>query len=434
MDQIDDENPLGQNMNIQSMTPGVIPQKVVLDWTLVKQRQENADNKAIAPHCYYGGNKDTSHDVNQGDPVFVLKCVRNPESNEGEPNLMGFVGLSGEDTSQYSSQRSMEDQYMCIGIAVTEYRVSNPQDKMNSDDPDHGFTVTIAGVANALNNGPRLIFSMQLVGWRFPPSPLSTYAPVNGLDNRFDNPINKRARQGTQPTQSRPELVPFDYTDFTMHISGGVAACSYPKTTYLGISDMPFSDFFKYDGISEAPSYSCSQEEAAGYKFGYSGVVLAGLEVLAQKGFVTINAANFAAPAIADDTEKTAIAKDLIDLSTAIGLWNVDPNPAVQPIFVEMLENMFFQDLPVNGNAAKRRDDFQEFSCEKVKLATIAAKQNYKNDPKLNYQKLRLNLSRYTATCLVGGWYSKTSKILGRALKTAAPSDTMPMVLGHTIV
>lgn len=403
-----------------------------MDWSLVQERMGNSENPAIAPHCYRGGQKDIDHDINQGDMVFAMKCVRNSESAEGEPNLLVTASVAGEDTSKYSAQRGMEDNFVCVGVAVTEYRVSDPMGKNNSDDPDHGLTVTLAGIANMLNNGPVMIYAGQMFVWRFPPSPLSTYAPVNGMDNRFDAQINKRARGGTQPTQFRPEVVPFDYSDFTMHIAGAVASCQYPKANGLGISDMPLSDFFKSDGITEAPSYSCAQEEAAGHKYGNIGIVLAGLEVLAQRGLVTINTGT-AVGAGATDDQKRAIADSLKALAVTIGLWEIDGQNN-RPVFLEMLENMFFMDLPVSAASRERKQDFQTHTCGNETALKIAVRQNYRNDTNLNYMKLRLHLSRFTSTCLVGTWYSKTSKILGRALKTAAASETMPSVLGHTIM
>lgn len=441
-----DRNPMLQNLMNPTPGMGIIPGKCMLDWTIVQEHMKNAEDPAIARSCYPGGAKDINHDVMFGDFSFGLKCVRNGEVMEGEPNELGIVSLAGLYTEAYHSHRSMEDQWYCNGLAMTECRVSNPLDSTTSD-PDHGYATARAGTVNTNNNGPYMFYPGMLGCWRFPMSRMATYHNVPDFDSTKDfEPINKLARGGTPNTQFKPEIVPFDYTDFATHISGGFATMRHPKTSSMGrgISDMLFRDFFKYSCIEGIPAVSCDQEEASGYKYGKTGIVLAGVEVLIQKGFLqftkefadaiaaakgnnTYVTANAAGPKPVAD--KPTLATDMIHLANAIGLWST--KEAEQKVIYEMFANMFFSDLGETSFAKTASKEFIANVCDGNDRRKIMLQLDLDNDPKRNYQKLRLHLSKFDEAALVGGWHSKTSKILGRAMNAAAPGDTMHFLLGH---
>lgn len=434
-----DRNPMLQNLNNPVANLGVIPGKVQLDWAFIQECMANADDQHLRA-VYPGGNKDQNHDAMPGDMSFGLKCVRNAEVMQGEPNELGIVSVAGINTELYSCQRAMEDQFYFQGFVATECRVSDPMGNSATQDPDHGYATIRVGTVSTNNNGPYMVYPGQLLAWRFPASPLTSFMTREEVETPFGNQVNLLARGGTPSSQFRPEIVPFDPFEFSLYYDAAYAAMTEAKTNDTpGIRDIPFADFFKDDGISEARTMSGQQEEAGGHKYSKIGIVLAGLEVLVREGFVTITTGAdaaarktvvdvaTAAAAAAGNTHERAIHERIQALSEEIGLWKPT---AASAVVLKMFANMFFMDMQgAEGKAAKAAFERNIDGADAMKR--MAKKQNFDDNTATNYAQLRIFLSEFDSGRLIGNWHSKTSKIVGRAMNAAAPGDTLHVLAGH---
>ena len=293
-----------------------------------------------------------------------------------------------------------------------------------------------------------------MVCWRFPPSPKSTYA-LNPVveESPFDagEPVNKRARAGEPPTQFRPELVPFDYTDFKSIIAGAYATMQTSKTNRCaGIADLPFHEFNRRDGVNDAYTLLGEQEEAGGHKYGRIVGGLAMLEVLLQYGLVeTTDAFDAVFAALTDVTKsaedknkefaklkKSATQAERIghiraaeQMASVIGLWNTDMTK--QGILLDIFANMYFNDLYEDARVSGIKADFVAYCGGKDAARKVAFASNLANVHADNYQKARLLASKYTEGALVGNWFSKTSQIIGRSMNSCASGDTLHVLAGH---
>ena len=423
-----DRNGMLQGLMNPIMSVGVIPGKVQLDWVWIKEAMANADDPATAALCFPGGAKDINHDAMPGMLSFGLKCVRNAEVMEGEPNELGICSLAGTNTDMYSSARAIEDQFYFQGFVATPCRVSGHHMDNNTNDPDHGYATVRAGTCNAINNGPFTFYPGSYMATRLPPNPKTTYKLMDG-DSKFENRINERARAGTSNTRFAHELVPFDYMDFSTQLAGAYASMreSQSSAYTAGISDMTLSDFFKTDFLMEVPSFSTEAEEAAGHKYGKIGECLAGIETLAQLGYISINDGD---PKVLTSDEKVKASLAVAKLSGDIGLWKKSTNPIQENLaFLKMIANMHFMELFETTEVEAAKTSFR--AAFKEKPGEVGAKHLFSNDVTENYKKLRVHLSKFSEGHLVGNWFSKTSKIVGRSLNAAAPGDTIHVLAGH---
>lgn len=408
-----DHNPMLQNLYNPVPNLGVISGKCRLDYHFIAECQANAEDPDQARFCYPGGANDINHDAMPGDSSFGLKCVRSIDVMEGEPNELGIVSLAGINRENYSSHRTMEDQFYWQGFVATESRLTNPLNS-NTSDPDHGYATIRVGTVSTINNGAKTLYPGQYVCWGFP-----KVGPDGALmdSQRSGNGqiTNLRARGGTPNTQFRPELNPFDYTDFQTQIAGGVLCAAVSKTAGItpGIMDVPFEEFFRTDGIVDAHCYSTDQETSSGYKYGKLGVGLAMIETLARSGHITItpttnlyDAATGKRKAVnPSQASQAEIAGQVERLAAHIGLWSTNQNDQV--LIHEILANMFFRDLPFShakGNAASKAiETHAGRPLNKIAMAWI--KQGDKDYEKNCYYKLRVMLSHFDSAALVGSWF-----------------------------
>lgn len=270
-----------------------------------------------------------------------------------------------------------------------------------------------------------VVFAGGYVMYRYPPSAWSPYAMVDG-DNSFETAFNKRARVGEQPTRIRPELVPFDYTDFATELAGAAHLMESPSgmNRVHGISDMLLSEFLSRKNVADSTNYSAEQEVAAGHKWGTIGAVLAGcLEYLFMNGLILAGAG-----AIVPSSEAIKASEKLIN---DCGFWD-----AKSRIPLDMFERVFFRDLPfANGNRIKGELlDAAALTQAYRNAADVAGRYNFENNSQVNYQKMRFFASQLAMGAVSGNFFFKTSKIIGRSMNCAAPSDTMHLLLGHFVL
>ncbi len=439
-----DRNPMMQSLYNPIMQMGVVPGKAFPDHLLIDERMANADDPAVAVNCYNGGGQERNHDILMGDCVFGQKGVRSPEMMLGHPNEVVTATVAGLYIPDFGCQHTAERQVYFVGVSQTDYRYSgNPSGSSLQADPEHGIATVKTGTCSVINNGPFVQYAGGYVMYRYPPSTWSPYDMVEG-DNKFGDQINRRVRAGDQPTRLRPELVPYDYADFTTEIDGAHYLMMTPCGTNRvhGISDLTLSEFLSRKGITDSTNFSAEQEVAGGHKFGTVGAVLAGcLEKLIQSGMISVNHldANHK-PAVGAFAPKNLGAPSDVHIAKAAaiiqmcGFW--DKEFKDDQLSHQMFENVFFRDLVrtdivekietaltknypgVNSNVARTVDG-------------VANNFSFSNDSDANYQKIRFYASRLAMGAVSGNMFFKTSKIIGRSLNFAAPSDTMHLLLGH---
>lgn len=366
------------------MSMGVIPGKVHLDWHHVEEAMRNGEDGNIGAECYPGGSKDVNHDVMPGDLSIGWKEVRDPT---GGFNELGFVSLNGLHMGQFTSQREAEDSVYPQGIVTTECRVSDPMGNSSTQDPDHGYALVKAGTVPTLNNGPKAIFPNNFIAMRFPPSMFNKYLKLTKGDNEWGSATNHRARMGTFASQIRPELVPFDYTDFHIHYDSARAAMELNKEQN-GIMNMPLDDVLRRRKgyLSDVPQLSAEQEEAIGHYWGLVNIVLAVLE-------------------------EQASSRTKIEPAGLLGT----PNTIVINIFKRAFHTSVMSDNKVGVQTG-------------IENAVSALAEE---SQKAAYKELRKLGSTLHSGHVMGNYYSKTSKIIGKSLNSAGPSETLDLLMGH---
>lgn len=379
------------------MEQGIIVNKCFLDWHRIQQLERNDSDPHMAQSVYPGGSKLINHNAMPGLMSMGLKNVRNYEVMHGEPNELGTVSVAGDEVPD-RNQRAYEDQFYFQGFVVTEDQATNPLD-LNSDGPNSGYTTVRCGAYSTVNNGRHPLYPGQFVIWQAP-----------SIEDNVG-----RARDGRSYNPSLNwEMAPFDYTDFGLELNG---ALYWMKTasTDGGIQGMPFHRFFETYGMPDVPAYTCAQEETAGLKYGMVGAVLAGLAVLVERGLVQIST-----PAAAPN--RAAAEAQVSTLADTIGLWANAPPVAGPNVWLDIVKRIFEADDLENPPSDHGGKTLQQWGN-----MTLPNSDN----PTNNYWKLRAHLSKFTCAHLVGAWYHKTSKIIGRPLNASNPGETIHGLWGH---
>lgn len=415
-----DRNPLLQNKMNPVPNLGVIPGKARLDYYLIEECQKNAEDSTVSATCYKGGSNDKNHDAYPGDSSYGLKCVRSIDVMEGEPNELGIVSVAGINRAAYSSLRALESQFYWQGFVATESRLTNALNS-NTSDPDHGYATIRTGTVSVSNNGPGMFYPGSYVAYQFPKHPVVDGVGSAVMKEMPDGTlINATARGGTEAGQFCPELVPFNPYDVSTEIAGAIAGVneSINARGTPGIKGMTLDQFLKYDCIPEAKSCSAEQELSGGFKFGKAGAVLfGGLEVLAQRGFIVINPTT-----TGTEISKTDAIRLASQLANDIGLFDEKID---DQIVHEILNNIYFADLPVNHPGGRTaREEFQAYLASikadtaigTLDIKTLPMKTNYKNNPTINYAKMRVLGSSFDMGAFNGAWFAKRSKIIGRSM------------------
>ncbi len=157
-----DRNGMLQGLMNPVANVGVIPGKVIPDYQVIEEHTANADDPNVAPFCYPGGGKPTSHDIKLGYPLFGYKCVRNPEVQEGEPNEFAIASVAGLNTNLFTSHRAMESNFYFVGFSTGDQHVSDPMGDSTTSDPQGVGTIRV-GTVSTYNNGPYMFYPVSFV-------------------------------------------------------------------------------------------------------------------------------------------------------------------------------------------------------------------------------------------------------------------------------
>jgi hypothetical protein len=421
-----DRNPMLQGLQNPMPNLGVISFKAMPDMNLIYQWQNQDVRTELG--CYPGGKVTENHDIMPGDTAFGQVGVRNLEIGDGEPNELSIVSLAGLEWRGYCSQREMEDDFYWQGIVTTECRLTNPMDSTTSD-PDHGFGGGRVGTFSVINNGWKTFHAGDYIAWQFPATPFHPKS-AGGLDTASPpelfmggQTVNMLARQGVPVGQFRPEYVPFDHTDFTVQLAGVFATFTNPKSE-KGIQDMSFvAAAPNIHGYKNERPWSTIQDEGVGYKYSIWGIGLTLVETLLRKGLIQPGV-GVAGPLNEQDAYNTAK-----DISRQIGLFSQDGTE--QAIMMEGLADVFLNNISAG-------DDYRSSAVTRFRNASGQRQSTFSlvtdnlSDTDMYYARLRLNCLNLLTGAVGSSWFSKTRKIVGRALNDAAPADTLHGLFGHT--
>jgi len=410
-----DRNPMLQGLRNPVPGIGLVPGKSMLHTDLIRKWQRNAEDPRRAVNSFFGGGDLINHSALPGDSSFGVRSACNDYIMDGEPNEIGVVSVAGQCWQDYASHREMQDDFYWQGIVTTESRLTPQQLGGNTYDPNHGYATARAGTVSVINNGKFTFYPGNLICYQWP----MTYLHPNGTKEfNGGSTINQLARAGTVPTQFKPELVPFDPTDFTVQLS---AAFTHSKLTKEegGISNMPFeillpSSSARNGAISR---WQCIQDEAAAYKFGLWGIFAGMLETVLARGLIPGSVAM-------SSEDAYAAVRGVIE---NVGLFNVDPTINT-PYVHEALANVFLRNLaPGTEERTPALTDFRANTGKEIwDIAT-----EYPRTNEARYARLRVHAMEILIHGIAGSWYSKTSTIIGKAMNSAAPADTLDGLWGH---
>jgi hypothetical protein len=405
-----------QGLQNPTMSVGVISGKGAHDEEKLAECARNASNASVALFCYPGGNQPINHDAMPGYTAIGMRNVRLPECDIYEIGLTSAAGICWDD---WCSQRQMEADFYWQGIVTTEQRRTKPLDS-TTDDPPMGYGTLRAGTMSIINNSWRTIYCGDRLVWRFPKAPFHPKAGADG--NRFHggDPINYLARQGDPPTQFRFEYEAYDSTDFCVQMAAAYAALTTPSAQG-GVSDMPYQNAFPWaaagPGVKDRP-WSSIQEEALALKYGLWGVALTLIDTLRHHGI--------------DPNQPSAV------IATALGLDGSKPKEGTagrpQPkdaMLAGVADVLLDKISPCDPN----RENAQNRFAGSHKMQLHAARVLAVNPDGGRTGEFVANLQSHALDMLLIGFTSaleaKRSQIVGIALNSAAPSDTMHCVFGH---
>jgi hypothetical protein len=185
---------------------------------------------------------------------------------------------------------------------------------------------------------------------------------------------------GTFSSQIRPELVPFDYTDFSIHYDSAYAAMKQTKFKN-GIQDISLANMLarRQGSYADVPHFSAEQEEAIGHYWSLVNIIAAIVE--------------------SGETAENLLTRAL----DATGVHN-DVLKVFQLAFYSSINN---------GDKDTSND------------------RTNKGKTDANYKNLRALGSTLHSGHVMGNYYSKTSKIIGKSMNGAGPSETMDLLVGH---
>lgn len=413
---------------------GVISGKASLDFVFIQTCQKNADDIRVQSECFPGGSQPINHDAMPGDSSFGLRDVRNAEIMDGEPNELGIVSVAGLHWGSYCSQRQMEDDFYWQGIVTTESRLTNPLDSATGD-PDHGYGTARCGTMSVINNGWKTFTAGTKICWQFPAAPFHPGGDVYKFEE--GNKTNYLARYGVPTTQFRPEYVPFDHLDFKVHFAGAFAAMTTPKSRG-GVSDLGFmASLPNQNNRTQSSPFECLQEEANGYKNGFSGIGFALVELLFRHGLIqkgprwasvedVVNNNNPYEPHVASDAEAIEAHKNTAALTKTSGLW--DFNEDGQKLLIEFMADLFLKSIsPLDPHRDAAVQRFETAAGQSYFTVATSEPSTYLEF----FDKLRIVAAELTCQGVTGSWHSKLNKVVGVALNDAAPADTLHGLFGH---
>ena len=408
---------------------GIISGKAFVDHRRIEEARINAQDGGALLGCYPGGESDDNLSIMPGELSFGIKEDRMMRHMMGGmANESGLTSLAGHSYSDFYTDEGFMDNFYFQGVVDTEFRVGS------GNDPQHGYAFSRAGSKTINNNGPGDIYAGDLVAYRAPLTPKS--ASNNGSSGTSLDSIVFQNRAGTPNTKYLWEVHRFDYTDFTSQLTGSYAAMrSNQYDNDPGIADLPIERFWERSGTNDSKALTNLQSQAMGYKYGLLSVGLTVVEHLLRLGVLTYNPG-----ALQDDPNlqnAPAAATNVRNIATDIyGLFVNNPNGQARQN--ELFADIFLRNLP--KGLAERTLAETRFLATHVTAANIDItggnawrniSKAYNDNDATRFMRMRANQMEILCSGIAGSWYSKTSKIIGKAMNTAKRSGQLHLVLGH---
>jgi len=432
-----DRNPMLQNLNNPVAGLGIVPGKGLLDDNEVHHRQRNARNPMRAAFCYPGGDDPINHNIEVGDLLFGKRGQRDVEEMDGEPNELVTGSVSGLCWDDYNTHDAMEEDYYFVGVAAGDESLERPFDGGTDGRGGHG-TIRV-GTVSVINTGNKTFYPGDLVMWKYPDcgnTPGSSFYNKMRMGSRNmsivdggdpDNPgINMRARYGQEITKFRPEIVPFNPTDFSIQL-GGVFSTMFLPMSEGGVSDVPFNNLLSntadYQGGTDL---TLAQESGLSYKHGLLGVFSALLECCVLNGIVELREPEDNTP-LPKAKQANAITESVLK---KMGAFSTDSSE--QGILIDGMSDVFLKHIggadALQEAALKRFVD--SFGSNPYDVAVVTPDST---NIEQMHARMRLNAVGNLTRGISKTVDSKRSKIIGRCTSASAPGDTTDILLGHTI-
>ena len=411
-----DRDPRAQGLYNPVAQQGPIVGKAFPDAELIEQFKANASDPGVAKQVYPNGNMSRVHDIMPNHFVFGYREMYTSEFGDAEER--GIQGVAGLNYATFGSHRAMEDAFYFLGVATTPQRDSSDQD------PQHGFATLRAGTISVPNNGPQVIYAGQHVTYRFPLTKKS-----GGLTSEQMDRVLRGTTAGDVPTQYMPEIIPFDPTDYNIQIAAGYANMfmSQNQAGQTGSADVPFEQAFNANAEDKLDSL---QELGMAMKYGDLGKVLRGIEVLVRHGVLEVTG-NIKLDEQLDAADFARGRDAAAGLASTMDLFETKPQGTGKVVQQNILGAIYMRAL-YQGNARrlleeKKITDDMGMSFEEIMT-------NPSKTTEVRMAKLAALIPDMSFAAITNAWYSKTSKIVGKATKSSAPGDTLDLMLGHFVL
>jgi len=295
----------------------------------------------------------------------------------------GFSSVAGMNYGDAGSVEGLMRSFYFLGVAKGEYQHGG--DNLYGTDPmDHGFGFLRAGSMSINNNSPQDIYAGDPIAWRLP--------PVRGGDPRtqgsassgrtLDTGLNPRVsynRTGTPYGKPLVQIERFDPSDFSFQLAGAYALFDKPSAQG-GVSDLGCAALF-----SDKSNLSSLQEEALGYKCGLLMSYARARDVTDRDGEAWARNSG-----ILTDGELSAEARNILN---ALFLRNVTPGENTAAI----------------GNL--------QADYTKLKVG--------------EYKFYADHLFDMLCGAIAGGWHTKASRVIGKAMGNAKSTQTLDIMVSH---
>jgi len=339
------------------------------------QRRLNSGDSMTLKDSYPGGDRDENLAIMPGELVVGFRKQAAHNSFHGRSQEAGFTSAAGLYYGDKSAEALMRDMYF-MGVAKTEYQYGG--DSLFGTDPmDHGFGFLRAGSMSVNNNSNDDVCAGDILAWRLPPTrngdpgTQGMYAP-SSIDSGL-NPRHSNNRTGTPYGKPLIQIERFDPSDFSFQLAGSYSLFDKPASQG-GVSDLGLKDMFG----DKRKQLSSLQEEALGWKCGL-------LMVVAR------------ARADGDNFIK--------DINLVDGKLSADGR--------SILDAVFLRNAPPGMNQA------------------AIGNTNYSALQPGNYDFYADHLFDMLCGAVAGGWYAKTSRIVGKAMGNAKSGQTLDVMFSH---
>lgn len=377
---------------------GAIAGKGFADHDEFDQRAANCTNGHRAARSYGGGENPANLHILAGE-LSIGRCDGNLYVTSGEANERGFTSLSGFYYGGYSSLEVAMRFHYFQGLVTSEYLVGS------DTQGESGYAFNRAGTGSTVNNGDGDIYAGDLVEWYFPDTTFMRENPHRpaGVDPR----LAYQNRAGTPAGKVLVCVRRFDPYKFHTCLTGAWNLISRNPTPRV------FTDLYKKVGMSDATNMSSMEEEALGLQN-----ALLAIGMLMFNGLADVPGDN------------------LQEKAQSLGLWTAqglpDATEATKNLRKRVLGPVFRAHIT---NTTERNDANQAlvdaFVLPLDQFKRYTEEGNETVDPAALLAKLLQDPLGMLMGAVTSAQQARRSRIIGKAMSSAARSDTLHLMIGH---